>query len=323
LRRIVHPLGPLFRHLPLALRRHLLFLRHRGSWGNFRTPRGFGEKMQWRILNDHRPLLSWTADKLAQKEYVRRISASNPAVAALNVPETYWVGTDSSELRSLSPRLPQRWVFKPNHSCSRIRLFGGAASNIDWGELSTLSRLWCQADEESLVFGAWAYSQARIAVMAEERIGDGERPTELKVLCFAGKVHSIMAHEGIGSAQWQVAYYDAAFNRVTSGWQGELVPEAHDLQSLMSAPKRADLVRAAEALAAPFDFMRIDFFLHGETLWFNEFTTYSGGGLMQVGDALDLERGAQWQLPDLAAHDPRAAEWRALLEGPLRGTLQR
>ncbi len=33
--RLIHPLGPLFKHLPLALRRHLLYLRAYKRWGNF------------------------------------------------------------------------------------------------------------------------------------------------------------------------------------------------------------------------------------------------------------------------------------------------
>jgi len=76
-RAIIHPLGPLFRHLPLSLRRHLLYWNVYRRWGNFKNPTLASEKMQWRIINDHRPLLQWTADKLAQKEYVKEIAQRN------------------------------------------------------------------------------------------------------------------------------------------------------------------------------------------------------------------------------------------------------
>ena len=65
----VHPLGPLFRHLPIALRRHLLFFRAHKKWGNFNAPKTWREKMQWRILNDRRTILSVACDKLAQKDF--------------------------------------------------------------------------------------------------------------------------------------------------------------------------------------------------------------------------------------------------------------
>ena len=326
LRRIIHPLGPLFRHLPLALRRHLLFLRHRGTWGNFRAPRSFGEKMQWRIINDRRALLTWTCDKAAQKEYVRNLARTDRHVANVRVPATYWAGSDIDELRALSSGMPEGWVFKPNHSCSRFRIFGPSRSGTtrpDWRELSALARAWGDYDEEKRVMGHWAYSCARVAMIAEERIGGAEQPLEFKLLCFGGRVHSLMSQEGIGTDDWRVAYFDREFNRVQSGWERELPSGTRELREALSPEVRTTIIGAAEAIAAPFDFMRVDFYLEGGEVWFGELTTYSGGGLVSVGDAYDLERGGMWRLPDLGAPDPREAEWRALTAAPLRGTLQR
>lgn len=282
--------------------------------------------MQWRVLNDRRPLLAWTADKLAQKEYVRNLSSANAAVQPVRIPVTYWAGSNITELRALSPQIPDGWVFKPNHSCSRFRIFGaisGGTTQPDWDELTELSEKWGVRDEEGKSMGHWAYTHCRIAMIAEERIGGVERPLEIKVLCFGGRAHSLMSQEGIGTDDWRVAYYDTKFNRVQSGWSGELPTNEHDLKNALPLSVRTTLIQAAESLAAPFDFMRVDFYVADNEVWFGELTPYSGAGLVLVSDALDLERGAQWQLPDLAAHDPRAAEWRALLEGPLRGTLQR
>ena len=328
LRRIVHPLGPLFRHLPLALRRHLLFLRHRGSWGNFRTPRGFGEKMQWRVINDRRPLLAWTADKLAQKEYAATVFAANNRLAAVRIPATLWAGTDVRTLRSLAAKLPSHWVFKPNHSCSRYRMIGAseaphAMREPDWFELVQLGDTWGRRDEESSSLGHWAYNFARIGLMAEEWIGNGSRPIEAKVLCFGGRAHSILATDGVGTDDWRVSYYDANFSRVDSGWHDAAGVVEQVVAIEPSGTVRRTIIEAAEALAAPFDFVRVDLYVHEGVVWFGELTPYSGGGLMSVGAAYDAERGSHWKLPDLAAHDPREREWRALLEGPLRGTLQR
>lgn len=327
IRALIHPLGPLFRHLPLSLRRQLLFLRHHGWWGNFRNPRSYAEKMQWRILNDHRPLLRWTADKQAQKEYARRCVAGRTDLPHLKIPATYWAGLDIAELRvlSMSGRLPADWVFKPNHSCGRVRLFAASDDGgpmPDWSELSSLARAWGDFDEEKRVMGHWAYGHARPAMLAEERIGGAHQPPEIKVLCFDGRAHSLMVQEGIGTANWRVAYYDTEFNRVHSGWSLEIPMDEHDIRPMLSAELRAEIIRAAELLAAPFDFMRVDFYLSDGFIWVGELTPYSGGGLVAVSRELDFERGSHWQLPDLAAHDPRGREWNELLEIPLKGTLQ-
>ena len=321
-------LHPLYLRLPLSLRRHALYRRHHGRWGNFRNPLGFGEKMQWRILNDHRELMRWTADKLAQKEYARGVFAAHPELVGVKMPETYWAGSDVRELRALAAQLPSHWVFKPNHSCKRFRLIGastaeGPTPTANWDQLERLGRRWCARDEEMYKMGHWAYGFARIGLIAEEWIGSGVRPTELKVLSFGGRAHSIMANEDFGTARWRVAYYDANFERSDTGLDFAVPSDAPEVLPAMSLQLRGQLIAAAEALSAPFDFMRVDFYLHDGALWLGELTPYSGSGLVAVRREYDAERGTHWQLPDLQAHDPREAEWRALLAAPLRGTLQR
>jgi len=67
----------------------------------------------------------------------------------------------------------------------------------------------------------------------------------------------------------------------------------------------------------------VDVLDDGGALWFSELTPYESAGLYPVSDENDYFFGARWQLPDLNAPDPREAEWRALLEGTPKGTLQR
>ena len=185
---LIHPLGPLFRFLPLSLRRHLLYLRALGKWGNFRTPRLAGEKAQWRIINDRRPLLAFVEDKLASKEYVKRALAKAGLLGQIRFPKTYWVGTDLRELQSLADQLPARWVLKPNHSCGRLMSIDSNAEPLNWEAMSAISSRWLERDEEELVMGHWAYSQARHLLIAEERVGSpGIGPIELKVLSLSGE----------------------------------------------------------------------------------------------------------------------------------------
>jgi hypothetical protein len=282
--------------------------------------------MQWRILNDHRWLMRWTADKLAQKEYVRRVMNVSGLPHLVEIPATLWAGNNIADLQSKADQLPASWVFKPNHSCSRVRLFGPPDSGLpqqNWKELAHLASEWAGHDEEKHVMGHWAYGHARVAMIAEQRIGGSTPPEELKLLCFNGRVHSMMAQEGMGTDAWSVAYYDRSFTQVLSGWEREIPLGQHNLGSRLSKDYQARIIHAAELLTAPFDFTRIDVYLHENQIWFGELTTYSGGGLVAVSDELDLDRGAHWKLPDLHAPELREAEWRSLLETPMVGTLQR
>jgi len=86
---------------------------------------------------------------------------------------------------------------------------------------------------------------------------------------------------------------------------------------------RERMLRIASSIAAPFDWIRVDFYVDGETLWFGELTLYGAGGLYVIDRENNERFGALWQLPDLSEPDPREPEWRALLAGVPKGTLQR
>ena len=317
---LIHPLGPIFRHLPLSLRRHLLFFRAFGKWGNFRNPRTFREKAQWRTINDRRPRLAFAQDKLAAKEYAQTIAAT--LNEPLRAPETYWVGTDLRELQALAHKLPSRWVLKPNHSAGRHCLIDAPLNPAQWEELIRTCSAWVERDEEELAMGQWAYGQARHLLIAEERVGDGvNAPNDFKVACFDG-VPGYCFWANRETAPTRYAFFTPSGTTFRFGDPTESASNA-DLGSLHSSQQlRERMMRIASAIAAPFDWIRVDFYVDGETLWFGELTLYGAGGLYAIDRENNERFGALWNLPDLSAPDPREPEWRALLAGTPKGTLQ-
>ena len=318
---LIHPLGPLFRYLPLSLRRHLLFMREFGKWGNFRRPRTFREKAQWRTINDRRARLSFAQDKLAAKEYLRRVSAE--INQPIRIPETLWVGRDIRELEALAHRLPARWALKPNHSAGRFALIDSAVEPVDWTRLRNLGDAWIQRDEEELVMGHWAYGQARHLLIAEERVGAGAAaPNDFKVSSFGG-VPGYYFWADRSQAEAQYAFFTPDGTPFSWGDPGELRSNAAAQAVLPVEALRQRMLKIASAAAAPFDWLRVDFYVEGGEVWFGELTLYGAGGLYVIDAANNARFGALWNLPDLTAPDPREAEWRALLEGTPKGTLQR
>ncbi len=320
---LIHPLGPLFRHLPLSLRRHLLYLRHYGRWGNFRQPIRTSEKSQWRIINDHRAIIAFCQDKLAAKEYVRSVLAKHQLEEQVKIPATLWVGTNVRELRALAAQLPARWVLKPNHSSGRFRVLDSNETPLDWDELIAAGDRWMQRDEEELVFGHWAYGQARHLLIAEERVGDGEdTPLELKAHTHDGTtIHYFWVDRSRPSASYACYRADGTWFR----WRAESDPVNEDPGDLpvLTTEIRERLLEVNRAIGAPFDKIRMDYLYERGVLWFGELTPYQTAGLFPVSEENDYDHSGPWVLPDLTAKDPREAEWRALLEGTPKGTLQR
>ena len=316
---LIHPLGPLFRFLPLSLRRHLLYLRALGRWGNFRTPRLAGEKAQWRIINDRRPLLAFAEDKLASKEYTRSALAKAGLLEQIRFPETYWVGTDLRELQALAHELPARWVLKPNHSSGRYICIDSNTKPLDWEAISAVAHRWLDRDEEELAFGHWAYSQARHLLIAEERVGavGSVDLVELKVVSFNGEAQYLFQEDRLNYS----GLYDCFLPDGTRFLWGDGDDPGQHFPSVPDSVRHL-LLRAAHAISEPFDEIRADFFISEGKLWCSELSAYTTSGLSRTAIEHDTRLGANWQLPDLTAPDPREAEWRALLQGTPKGTLQ-
>jgi hypothetical protein len=151
---------------------------------NFTEPATFNAKVNWRILQDRRPALAWTCDKLAMKEHAR-------AIVGLSVPRTYWAGSDLRELQGAV--LPAHWVLKPNHR-SGLVYFGHGRP--DASRLRELTATWLDPVQATKL-GEWAYTRARPMLLAEEVIGDpGSSPPDYKFFVFGGEVAVIQVDTG-------------------------------------------------------------------------------------------------------------------------------
>jgi hypothetical protein len=269
--------------LPVGMERRLLFVYYNHRLPHFSRPVTFSDKVNWRILNDRRPLLEWTCDKLAMKEY-----AENAGLERLRVPRTIWSGSDLGELRAVD--LPEHWVLKPNHRSGLIYFGSGQA---DLQELSTVTATWLDPFESSRL-REWAYAAARPVFLVEELLGPpGSPPPDYKIFVFDGEPDLI-----------------EMVNRYDGNQQRMYRPDWSPLDLLYGpqaiapvAPPPADLDRMLEIarqLGKPFDFIRVDLYDVDGWFVFGELTPYPCGGFERFKPAsFDAELGKKWRLPAL------------------------
>jgi hypothetical protein len=151
--------------------------------------------------------------------------------------------------------------------------------------------------------------------------GGAHAPNDFKVSCFDGTPgYYFWANRS--SSPTLYAFFTPDGTQFIWGEPTEIASNADAEKMQPSRNLRDRMMRVASAVAAPFDWIRVDFYVDDEMLWFGELTLYGAGGLYTV-DAENNDRfGARWRLPDLNAPDLREAEWRALLQGTPKGTLQ-
>ncbi len=278
--------GSLVYRLPVGLERRLLFVYHNRKLPRFSKPVTFSDKVNWRILNDRRPLLEWTCDKLAMKEY-----AENAGLDRLRVPQTIWSGSDLGELRAAD--LPEHWVLKPNHRSGLIYFGHGQA---DLQELSAVTATWLDTFESSKM-REWAYAAARPMFLVEELLGPpGAPPPDYKIFVFDGEPDLIEMVNRYDGNQQRLYRADWTPLEVLYGPQG--------IAPIAPPPPALDrMLEISRDLGKPFDFIRVDLYdlydVDGSIV-FGELTPYPCGGLERFRPAsFDVELGRKWRLPTL------------------------
>lgn len=266
--------------LPIGARRRALFISFNRRLPHFGNPSTFNDKVNWRIINDRRPLLEWTCDKVAMKERAK-------GVQGLHIPRTFWAGTNLRELESI--KLPKYWVFKPNHRSGLVH-FGNGRPKI--AELSATAATWLHSWSWTEL-GEWAYSKARSMLLVEETVGiPGSPPSDYKFFVFDGKVAAIQVDVGRHEGHQRRIYLP--------DWSPlEVISGPHELAPLEPAPVNLDRMLAiAEKLGTEFDFMRVDLYNIDGRVFFGEYSPYPGSGLDRfIPASFDMELGAKWSLP--------------------------
>jgi hypothetical protein len=274
--------------LPASLSRRALYLYYFHQLPNTRNPETFCEKLNWRILKDRRPILEWTCDKLAMKEYAEESQLAKDL--GLRVPRTLWSGTNIQDFASVE--LPGHWVLKPNHRSGQI-YFGQGRPDVT--TLETVSQRWFYPFEAKNLH-EWAYWKARPLLLAEELLGaPGTSPSDYKFYVFAGEVAAIQVDADRHTAHRRRMYLpDWSPIEASSG----------KLPLLPAEPAPATLNRMmaiSSELGRPFDFIRVDLYSIDDDIFFGELTPYSGSGLDVMEPAsLNAHLGTKWKLPELS-----------------------
>ncbi len=297
---LVHPLGPTFRHLPLALRRHLLYFNTHRRWGNFASPRRFTEKMQWRILNDNRGLIALACDKIRTKQYVSARWSAAGISERFKIPETYWTGGNADDLINYISNLPSRYVIKPNHSSGRFLVVDTQEELVAGALIREIFADWLRADEETDILGHWGYKIADRTMIVEERVGLGsEAPVDIRLFTNRGTVVGAACTGTKPNGQKWSATYDGKLQRRPSGYPGQLPLDAVTPLSELSKQIIDELRLAVRAASEEFDQVRVDMYRAGQNFYFGEFTVYSSSGLVKYNDETDYRLGEAWKLPSL------------------------
>jgi hypothetical protein len=183
--------------------RSVLRYRHRfGRLPSIANPRRYTERMLWRKIVDHDPQFVVFSDKLAAKDYCKRICPDLP------IPNTLWIGDDAD---AIPDELLRGDVFvKANHGYDFNCCIRGG--HVDRAALKETADRWLRS-VHGVSTGEWAYSQIEPKLFVEDSVGDAEDDLiEFNVRAGNGRaiVGSVIGHNKKPN-QW-LAYLDLEGN---------------------------------------------------------------------------------------------------------------
>ncbi len=270
------------------------FKRVHGYELNLDNPKSFNEKVCFKKLFDRDPLLVVTSDKYRVRDFIRdRIGweAENHLVPLLYV-------TDDPETLQ---KFEGQYIIKPNNGAGRwiiVEDIGGRKRytvdrigqffDISTREIIMYCKNWFKTVHGSEWY-EWSYGMINPLVVVEKLLYDnGNIPYSYKFCMFDGKCKMIYA---LNRDDITISLYDEEWNLLPVARKG------HPIGEVKEKPESLDkMIGFAEKLSKGFDFVRIDFFLVDNYVYFGEMTHYpgSGHGVFEPAE-YDFELGKFWE----------------------------
>ncbi|WP_307789427.1 ATP-grasp fold amidoligase family protein [Mycolicibacterium baixiangningiae] len=271
-----------------------------------RNPRTFREKVRYKMLRDHRPLVVTFADKAAVRDYVATV------VGGQYLPHEYAVAGDPQALYDVS--LPDAYVVKPTHgSGAAIVVSGRAPSEArlpkepgNWSYQHVRPEFASREDVVRIAQGwvaqlygqgpnrEWVYGQMPRQVIVEELLAgeDGAIPDDYKFFVFHGNCAYVQVDAGRFDRRTQDFFRPDWEHVPLSGGPPWADPRPEKPARL------SDMIEVAERLGVDTDFVRVDLYSVDGRIVFGELTSFPAGGDSHFDpEYFNDEFGAHWTVP--------------------------
>jgi hypothetical protein len=271
-----------------------------------RSPTTFTEKVRYKMLRDHRPLVVTFADKAAVRGYVASI------VGHHHLPRLFHLVAEADALADLA--LPAACAVKPTHGSGAAVLVTPTAP--EGARLPSLEDAWSyglvrreQVRSEALValgrawldrlYGdgpnrEWVYGRIPRGILVEELLigADGRLPDDYKLFVFHGSCRYVQVDRGrFGTRTQDFFSADWVHLALSGGHPGSEPPPGR--------PQQLErMIALAERLGAETDFVRVDLYLVGDRIVVGELTSFPAAGDSPFEPAsFDARFGEHWSVP--------------------------
>jgi len=261
------------------------------------NPRTFNEKLQWLKLNDKNPEYTLMVDKYKAREFVEKKIGKEHVVPLIGV----WDSPDQIDFE----KLPRQFVLKCNHN-SGLGMYICKDKNLlqkeDYRLIRKRLALGLSQDYYS-IYKEWPYKNVKKKIICEKYMTDSHVKNVLKCendglidykfYCFNGEPKFLY----VGFANIVDGVKHDLLTYLTLDWN---TPPffRDDHPTLPNIPPKPacldDMIKYASILAEGIPFVRVDFFVIDNIVYFSEFTFSPGAGFSKFSPDEWENRLGEW-----------------------------
>ena len=240
----------------------LLYFVVFGKCIDLKNPKTFNENIIVKKLEDKKYAYDKYTDKYEVRDYVKNCIGEE----FLN--EIYGVFDNFDDIDFSA--LPNSFALKATHA-SGFNVIVPDKSKLDVKEAKSKFDKWLKInfyykDREK------NYKNIKPRILCDKYIKFDDVLVEYKIYCFNGKAKLICQNVDKDGTRY-TNVFDENFDRMP-------VRFGYNTVEYPLTNKKDELIRLAEKLSAPFDFVRVDLYENSNKILFSELTFHSGGGLV-------------------------------------------
>lgn len=259
-----------------------LYLETTGRNINWCNPERLTEKIQWLKLFYRNELMPVCSDKYTVRSYIKQCGYES----ILN--EIYGVYDDPKKIDFA--KLPDKFVLKGTAG-SGWNLICHNKNEINWFWWKKIMRSWLK--QNIYIYGReWNYKDLKGRILIEKYLEDDSGELrDYKIFCFNGIPQFMQVDETRFTNHKRVYVMET----------GEIIKVqdgVHGLNSFCIQEVHHKLFDIAKDLSKDFPFVRVDFYVCNNKIYFGELTFFDGSGFYNLEpDNIDYEWGSYLHLP--------------------------
>ncbi|MCC3862734.1 glycosyl transferase [Terrisporobacter petrolearius] len=235
---------------------------------NMRNPQRYTEKLQLKMIGNQMIKYTDFVDKYKVRGYIEEKIGEKYLINLVGV----YDNVEEIDFNSL----PNQFVLKTNHGsgyfiiCKEKQLL-----NID--ECKIKLTKWMKENFYNKCKEK-QYKNINRKIICEELICDlNDNFLDCRVYCFNGRPEFIQIDEGFSDGNTKRNHYDLEWNLLKMKMKYDFIE-----RNIEKPQKLNEIITLSEKLSQEFDFVRVDFYLSDEKIYFSELTFSPAGGRQKL-----------------------------------------